>query len=159
MTPTHIKSLTHRGYERSVGRGWLGSHRLPIQKLILLCPGFKETGPATCADDEEGRGGEGREDRRGKEREEGEVAVEEWHHLPWNVTIISSLSLAVYRGDIILSLPLPPPFLVYVAEGGCLFVCTRAGVRVWEWVCAWEHFFKGGMSGCLSALSLPLSCL
>ena len=105
-------------------------------------------------------GGEGREGgQEGERKGGGEVAVEEWHHLPWNVTIISSLSLAVYRGDIILSLPLPPPFLVYVAEGGCLFVCTRAGVRVWERVCAWEHFFKGGMSGCLSALSLPLSCL
>ena len=58
--------------QRGEEEGWPGSHRLPIQKLILLRPGFKETGPATCADDEEGRGGQ-----EGERKGGGEVAVEE----------------------------------------------------------------------------------
>lgn len=86
-------------------------------------------------------------------REEGEVAVEEWHHLPWNVTIISSLGLAVYRGDIILSLPLPPLFsarLNVVRE--CVCLCACACRR--EWVCAGNHFSKEAwVDVCLRCLS------
>lgn len=98
---------------------------VPIQKLILRLCDWKS--PASHLHwgwgDEGGRAG-------GERKGGGEVAVEEWHHLPWNVTIISSLGLAVYRGDIILSLPLPPSVLV-CGEGGCLFVCvcTQACLR------------------------------
>lgn len=123
MAPTHIKSLTHHSYQLSMG-GWvhIAGMLWAYSKANSPVLRFKEAGqpPAPRT--------------RGRERKEMGVevgiAVEEWHHLPWNVTIISSFSLAFKRGDIILSLPLPLVFSSRLCgEGVCLFVCRKAFSR------------------------------
>lgn len=119
MTPTH----------RSLSTLWrvgvLDSQCPPVLRLFKTYFFHAVIGrgwPATCTDDEWwGRSGR---------REEGKEAVEEWHHLHWNVTIISSLGLAVYRGDIILFLALP--LLWYWTWWGRMFLCVCACSHAWE---------------------------
>lgn len=109
MTPTHIKSLTHHSYKHSMGGGFT----LPL----LLCAyskanspalGFKEPGQPPAP--RMGRGGEGggqewKESRRRRRRQ--------WKNditFPEMSPLSQALALAVYRGDIILLVPLPPLF-------------------------------------------------
>lgn len=108
MTPTHIKSLTHHSYKHSMGGGFT----LPL----LLCAyskanspalGFKEPGqpPAPrMARGGEGGGQEWKESRRRRQQWKNDITFPEMSPLS------QALALAVYRGDIILLVPLPPLF-------------------------------------------------
>lgn len=115
----------------------MGSHCLfcsvPIQKLILLHWDSK----SLASHLHRGWGGEGRGGRRpgveGKQEEE-EAAVEEWHHLSWNVTIISSLSFScLQRWHHPIGAP-PPSVLSIAVWGGSVFICVHVQEGVSEGV-------------------------
>lgn len=148
MTPTHIKSLTHHSYKHSMGGGFT----LPL----LLCAyskanspalGFKELGQPPAP--RMGRGGR-KPGVEGKQEEE-EAAVEAWHHLSWNVTIISSLSFScLQRWHHPIGAP-PPSVLSIAVWGGRECVHLRACPRS---IVEREKEREENMRGCLSALLL-----
>lgn len=162
MAPTwhpHTSQLgAQHGWAGGAGGFTLPASTEPIQKLILPALGFKEPGqpPAlrmrrSGAEEEEEAG----QERKEEEEEEEEETVEEWHHLPWNVTIISGFSFSrLERWHHPLHAPPPPPLLrsLFSARLGSLFVCVHEGVCTEKLF----FFFHSSESGCLSASCLFL---
>lgn len=148
MTPTHIKSHTSQLMSTAWGAGFtLPVYSEPIQKLILR------------REDSESLDGHlhgGGEERKGRTWAERRGEVEEWHHLPWNVTIISSLSPQPSRKVTSFSLYPPPSFPSCVPSKagwwGSVVVCVHKGVRTGK------HFLKRQIqaeaSVCLRTVSL-----